>query len=125
MTNSNATRQIARAAGTVMFAAAHKRPTARNVSARQAAEKAPGDAEKGAAIFKENCSVCHYADKTERRVGPGLKGLFKTKKLVNGKPVTDANVRSLIENGTGKMMAFKERLDKTQLDDLLAYLHTL
>ena len=32
------------------------------------------------------------------KVGPGLKGLFKMDKLVNGKPVTEANVRELIND---------------------------
>ena len=36
----------------------------------------PGDAAKGKEVF-DQCSVCHNADSTETKVGPGLKGLFK------------------------------------------------
>src|SRR5438309_1385739 len=51
---------------------------------------ADGDAKKGEAAF-DNCAVCHNADSTETKIGPGLKGLFKREKLVNGKPVNEAN----------------------------------
>ena len=44
------------------------------------------DAKKGESVF-ENCAVCHNADSTEVKIGPGLKGLFKREKLVTGKPV--------------------------------------
>ena len=50
------------------------------------------DAAKGKANFEANCSVCHNADSTERKMGPGLKGLFKHDKLANGKAVNEANV---------------------------------
>src|SRR5579862_4549538 len=38
---------------------------------------AKGDAAKGKAVFEDNCAICHNADSTEDKVGPGLKGLFK------------------------------------------------
>src|ERR1700691_128469 len=69
----------------------------------------PGDAAKGKEVF-DQCSVCHNADSTETKVGPGLKGLFKTAKLVNGKPVTEANVRELINNGGNGIAAYAERI---------------
>ena len=34
-----------------------------------------GDPEKGKETFQQ-CSVCHNADSTEKKMGPGLKGLF-------------------------------------------------
>ena len=37
-----------------------------------------GDAAKGKAIF-EQCAVCHNADSDEKKMGPGLKGLFTPK----------------------------------------------
>ncbi len=92
---------------------------------KAAPAKGGGDVSKGEDIFKQNCAVCHNTTSTETRIGPGLKGLFKRDKLTNGKAVTDANVRELIREGNSKMMPFKERLDKKQLDDLVAYLHTL
>ena len=49
-----------------------------------------GDAAKGKEVF-DQCSVCHNADSTEVKMGPGLKGLFKKDKMTTtGKPVTEA-----------------------------------
>ena len=84
----------------------------------------PGDAAKGKEIF-DQCSVCHNADSTETKVGPGLKGLFKMDKLVNGKPVTEANVRELINTGGNGMPAYSDQLSDAEKNDLIAYLKTL
>jgi cytochrome c len=85
---------------------------------------ADGDAKKGESVF-ENCSVCHNSDSTEAKVGPGLKGLFKREKLVNGKPVNEANVRMLINEGTSAMPAMGDAMKADEKDDLIAYLKTL
>jgi cytochrome c len=86
---------------------------------------AKGDAAKGKAIFESNCAVCHYADSDKKKVGPGLKGLFKQAKLVNGKQVTEANVRALIDAGGNGMPPYKEMLSNQEKSDLIAYLKTL
>jgi cytochrome c len=83
-----------------------------------------GDAKKGESAF-ENCSICHNADSTDAKVGPGLKGLFKKDKLVNGKPVTDENVKALITEGTGAMPGFGDGISAEDKDNLIAYLRTL
>ncbi|MEP6717455.1 MAG: c-type cytochrome [Terriglobia bacterium] len=84
-----------------------------------------GDAAKGKEVF-EQCSACHNSDSTERKMGPGLKGLFKKAKLEsNGKPVSDASVLSKIENGEGGMPAYKDLLSADDKANLLAYLKTL
>jgi cytochrome c2 len=86
---------------------------------------AAGDAAKGKAVFQQ-CSVCHNADSTERKIGPGLKGLFKKAKLAsNGKPVNDANVLAIINSGGNGMPAYKEMLNDLEKDNLIAYLKTL
>src|ERR1043165_2023380 len=85
---------------------------------------AAGDAAKGKAIF-EQCSVCHNADSEERKMGPGLKGLFKREKLVNGKKPTEANVKAKVEEGGNGMPAYKDMLSDGEKDDLIAYLKTL
>ena len=48
-----------------------------------------GDAEKGKEVFQQ-CGVCHNADSAEKKMGPGLKGLFKAEKMANGKKPTEA-----------------------------------
>ena len=84
-----------------------------------------GTADKGKQVFEANCSVCHNADSTDQKVGPGLKGLFKHDKLANGKPVNDANVRNKIEDGGNGMPPYKDVLSDQERADVLAYLKTL
>jgi len=84
-----------------------------------------GDAAKGKEVF-DQCSVCHNADSADRKMGPGLKGLFKKGKLEsNGKPVTDASVIEKINEGGNGMPAYKDMLSDDEKANLLAYLKTL
>jgi cytochrome c len=83
-----------------------------------------GKADKGKEVF-EQCSVCHNSDSDEKKMGPGLKGLFKKEKMSNGKKPTEENVRALINQGGNGMPAYEELLSKEERDDLLAYLKTL
>jgi len=83
-----------------------------------------GDAAKGKEVFQQ-CAVCHNADSEDKKMGPGLKGLFKHDKLTNGKKPTDANVRAKIDEGGNGMPAYKDMLSDQEKDDLLAYLKTL
>ena len=84
-----------------------------------------GDAAKGKEVF-EQCSVCHNSDSTEKKMGPGLKGLFKKAKLdSNGKPVNDANVLAKINEGGNGMPGYKDTLSDEEKANLLAYLKTL
>jgi cytochrome c len=83
-----------------------------------------GDAAKGKEVF-EQCSVCHNADSTEKKMGPGLKGLFKKDKLANGKKPTDANIRAKIDEGGNGMPAYKDMLSDEEKDNLVAYRKTL
>jgi cytochrome c2 len=85
---------------------------------------AEGNAAKGKEVF-EQCGVCHNADSEEKKMGPGLKGLFKKDKLTNGKKPTEANVRAKIDEGGNGMPAYKDMLSDTEKDDLIAYLKTL
>lgn len=83
-----------------------------------------GDAAKGKEVF-EQCSVCHNADSDEKKMGPGLKGLFKKDKLTNGKKPTEANVRAKIDEGGNGMPPYKDILSDQEKNDLIAYLKTL
>src|SRR5579862_5755235 len=84
----------------------------------------PGNAEKGKEVF-EQCSVCHNSDSEEKKMGPGLKGLFMRAKLVNGKPTNEANVRALVNDGGNGMPGFADTLSDDERDDLIAFLKTL
>jgi cytochrome c len=83
-----------------------------------------GDAAKGKETF-EQCAVCHNVDTDEKKMGPSLKGLFKQKTLVNGKPVNDANVLAQINAGGNGMPAYADILSADEKANVLAYLHTL
>src|SRR5579871_1320723 len=83
-----------------------------------------GNAEKGKEVF-EQCSVCHNADSDEKKMGPGLKGLFKKAKLKNGKAPTDANLKAIINAGGNGMPAYSDMLSDEERDNVLAYLKTL
>lgn len=83
-----------------------------------------GDPEKGKEVFQQ-CGVCHNADSTEKKMGPGLKGLFSREKMNNGKQPTEANVREKVDEGGNGMPAYKEMLSDEEKNDLLAYLKTL
>jgi cytochrome c len=87
-------------------------------------QKKAGDPEKGKEVFQQ-CSVCHNADSTEKKMGPGLKGLFSNEKMNNGKKPTEANVREKIDEGGNGMPSYKDMLSDDEKNDLIAYLKTL
>ena len=95
-----------------------------SVAAGAKAGAAKGDPAKGKETF-EQCAVCHNVDTDEKKMGPSLKGLFKRKTLVTGKPVTDENVLAQINNGGNGMPGYADMLSADEKTDLLAYLHTL
>lgn len=83
-----------------------------------------GDPEKGKEVFQQ-CGVCHNADSNEKKLGPGLKGLFSRDKMTNGKKPTEATVREKVDEGGNGMPAYKEMLSDEEKDDVIAYLKTL
>ena len=95
------------------------------VGGRVFAAAPAGDPEKGKAVFEDNCAVCHNADSDEKKMGPGLKGLFKKAKLKNGKAPTEANVKAIINAGGNGMPAYSDMLSDEERDHVLAYLKTL
>jgi mono/diheme cytochrome c family protein len=87
---------------------------------------AKGDAAKGKDIFDQQCGLCHDATTTDKKMGPGLKGLYKNPKLTTtGKPTNDANVLEKINIGGNGMPPEKDLLSDAEKADLLAYLKTL
>ena len=90
-----------------------------------AAQAFAADAAKGKSNFEDNCSVCHNSDSEDRKMGPGLKGLFKHDKLANGKAVNEANVTGMINEGGNGMPPFADILSKAEKDDIVAFLKTL
>jgi mono/diheme cytochrome c family protein len=95
------------------------------LAASSTAAFAAGKADNGKEVFDQNCMVCHNADSADKKIGPGLKGLFKHPKLVDGKAVNDANVRTKINEGGNGMPSYKDNLSDQEKDDVIAYLKTL
>jgi cytochrome c len=83
------------------------------------------DAAKGKQAFQAQCAVCHNADNDQKKMGPGLKGLFKKAKMANGKKVSDAAVRAKLDEGGNGMPAYKDMLNDQEKADVIAYLKTL
>ena len=81
--------------------------------------------ERGQALYKRHCAVCHFDSSAAKKVGPGMKGIYQRGKFADGKKVDDAGMQAWIENGGKNMPGFKTALNPDQLRDLLAYLRTL
>ena len=79
----------------------------------------------GRRVYDARCAECHYAYSKRNLRGPSLSGLFKKQFMSNGMPANNERVADIILLGRAKMPAFQQKLTQQQLDDLLAYLHTL
>ncbi len=85
----------------------------------------PASIERGARLFKENCTGCHTADSTDTVVGPGLKGILKRKALpVSGREAVPANVYRQLRSPYAEMPNFSKMLTDDQVFDIIAFLNT-
>ena len=78
----------------------------------------------GQKLFETNCSICHFHDRQDPKVGPGLAGLFKNTKLPSGRPATAEKVQDQIVNGGDKMPPFKHLKDD-EVQAIIDYLKGL
>jgi mono/diheme cytochrome c family protein len=80
----------------------------------------------GRKIYDHECDRCHEPYSTKGKKGPGLKGIFENKYLpISGLPANDERVTDIIRLGRKEMPGYSQTLSQQDLDDLLAYLHTL
>jgi mono/diheme cytochrome c family protein len=80
----------------------------------------------GRKVFDAECARCHEPYSTRGKKGPGLKGMFQRKYLpLSGLPANDERVSDIIRLGRNEMPGYSQKLDAQELQDLLAYLHTL
>lgn len=80
----------------------------------------------GRKIYDNYCDRCHRPYSTKGKKGPGLKGMFQHKYLPQtGLPANDDRVTDIIHNGRPDMPAYGQVLSAPDMQDLLAYLHTL
>jgi mono/diheme cytochrome c family protein len=80
---------------------------------------------RGRRLFDQSCAQCHRAYSGEKQNGPSLQGVFKKQYLPSGTPANDDRVRENILLGRAKMPGFRNLFSDDQVDDLIAYLHTL
>lgn len=80
----------------------------------------------GRRVFDERCARCHEAYSSRGKKGPGLGGLFKQQYLSkSGLPANDEQVGDIIRDGRTDMPGYGQVLTEKQMEDLMAYLHTL
>lgn len=80
----------------------------------------------GRKIYDSYCDRCHRPYSTKGKKGPGLKGVFQNKYLPQtGLPANDERVIDIIRNGRPDMPGYSQVLSAQDIQDLLAYLHTL
>jgi mono/diheme cytochrome c family protein len=80
----------------------------------------------GRRIYDQHCDQCHEPYSSRGKKGPGLKGVFKKQYLSeSGLPANDDRVGEIIRFGRSKMPAYGQTLNEQQIQDLLAYMHTL
>ncbi|MGA2857108.1 MAG: cytochrome c [Candidatus Sulfotelmatobacter sp.] len=80
----------------------------------------------GRRIYDQYCDRCHEPYSTRGKKGPGLKGVFQNKYLsLSGLPANDERVADIIRLGRKEMPGYSQTLSQQDMDDLLAYMHTL
>lgn len=80
----------------------------------------------GRKIYDAECGRCHEPYSTRAKKGPGLKGMFRSQYLpISGLPANDERVSDIIRLGRKDMPAYSQKFNEKEIQDLLAYLHTL
>src|ERR1700721_1500167 len=80
----------------------------------------------GRRIYDFYCDRCHAPYSSRARQGPSMKGVFERQYLpMSGMPANDDRVTDIVRLGRNKMPGYAQVLKQQQINDLLAYLHTL
>jgi mono/diheme cytochrome c family protein len=80
----------------------------------------------GRRIYDNYCDRCHEPYSSRGKQGPPLQHLFHKPYLeISGLPANDDRVSEIIKYGRSKMPGYGQVLTQQQIDELLAYLHTL
>lgn len=79
----------------------------------------------GRRVYQLYCAVCHYAYSSKGLKGPGLKGMYQKEYLPSGLVANDRFVLQTIVRGRNMMPPLGNSLSQQQVDDVIAYLHTL
>lgn len=80
---------------------------------------------RGRQIYDQHCIRCHEPYSNREIQGPSLRAVFKKPQFPSGIKASDERMIDVIEMGKAKMPSFRNALTELQIQDLLAYLHTL
>jgi mono/diheme cytochrome c family protein len=80
----------------------------------------------GRKLYDNYCDRCHEPYSSRGKKGPSMKGVLKQQYLpLSGLPANDARVGDIVKYGRSKMEGFGQVMTDQQIQDLLAYMHTL
>ncbi len=80
----------------------------------------------GRRLYDQHCDRCHEPYSSRDKKGRSLKGVFKKQFLPqSGMPANDERVGEMILTGRNMMPGFGQVMSQQDVQDLLAYLHTL
>ena len=80
----------------------------------------------GRRLYDQHCDRCHEPYSSRDKKGRSLKDVFKKPFLSqSGTPANDERVGEMILTGRNMMPAFGQVMSQQDVQDLLAYLHTL
>jgi mono/diheme cytochrome c family protein len=79
----------------------------------------------GRRTFERDCATCHSTYSSSSSKGPSLRHLFRKRFLPSGLPANDRFVVQTIIGGRNMMPPVGQAISRHELDDLMAYLHTL
>jgi mono/diheme cytochrome c family protein len=79
----------------------------------------------GHGVFQAQCARCHNDRTTQALHGSSLLGIYKKQYLPSGAAANDERVTATILRGRNMMPPMGNTMDSGDIDDLLAYLHTL
>lgn len=80
----------------------------------------------GRKVYDNYCDRCHEPYSSSGKQGPPLKGVYRKPYLdLSGLPANDERIGEIVRYGRSKMPGFGQKLSDEQVQDLLAYMHTL
>ena len=80
----------------------------------------------GRKVYDSYCDRCHEPYSSRGKQGPPLKGIFRKSYLpLSGLPANDERVGEIVRFGRSKMPGYGQVLSQQQVQDLMAYMHTL
>lgn len=80
---------------------------------------------RGRRVYDQHCIRCHEPYSGREIQGPTLRGVFKKEQFPSGIKASDQRMIDVVEMGKSKMPSFRNAITDQQMQDLLAYLHTL